>query len=61
MAGKRDENARKPGSKAVKKPDVRMHPAGQHARPELTDEEATPGTGALPDMPKNGKTDPGLG
>lgn len=39
----------------------RMHPAGPHARPELTDHEATPGTGALPDITANEKdVDPGV-
>jgi hypothetical protein len=32
-----------------------MHPAGPHARPELTDEGATPGTGAL--LAKSGEDD----
>jgi hypothetical protein len=36
-----------------------MHPAGPHARPELTDDDATPGTGALPDRGKGGDVDPG--
>ncbi len=39
----------------------RMHPAGPHARPELTDEAATPGTGALPDVsPDTRDVDPGV-
>ncbi|HEX5600070.1 MAG: hypothetical protein DIU57_008070 [Pseudomonadota bacterium] len=39
----------------------RMHPAGPHARPELTDEAATPGTGALPDAnPDTRDVDPGV-
>ncbi|WP_406854570.1 hypothetical protein ABEG18_18735 [Alsobacter sp. KACC 23698] len=37
-----------------------LHPAGPHASPELTDEEKTPGAGALPDV-KSGETDPGSG
>lgn len=37
----------------------RMHPAGPHARPELTDPEATPGTGALPDISADRDIDPG--
>ena len=45
--------------KRVRRPG-RMHPAGPHARPELTDEEATPGTGALPDVSSNQRdVDPG--
>ncbi len=43
-----------------KRPSDRMHPAGPHARPELTDDEATPGTGALPDATKGRDVDPGL-
>lgn len=42
-----------------KRPSGKMHPAGPHARPELTDYEATPGTGALPDITKGGDVDPG--
>ncbi len=38
----------------------RMHPAGPHARPELTDHDATPGTGALPDLTKDRDVDPGV-
>lgn len=38
-----------------------MHPAGPHARPELTDPEATPGAGALPDISKDKDVDPGSG
>lgn len=50
----------KPPRKRVRRP-RRMHPAGPHARPELTDEEATPGTGALPDMTANDRdVDPGV-
>lgn len=37
------------------------HPAGPHATPELTDEDATPGTGALPGRTKSGDIDPGVG
>lgn len=40
------------------------HPAGPHAKPELTDDEATPGAGTLPDAPKDkghGDVDPGAG
>ncbi|MFO7298161.1 MAG: hypothetical protein DIU57_006960 [Pseudomonadota bacterium] len=38
-----------------------MHPAGPHARPDLTDPEATPGTGALPDVSVDKDVDPGNG
>lgn len=48
--GKRQDNKRQP---------ERMHPAGPHARPDLTDDDATPGTGALPDLSKNKDVDPG--
>lgn len=37
-----------------------MHPAGQHARPEMTDAERTPGTGALPE-PDQQAIEPGTG
>lgn len=37
-----------------------MHPAGPHARPELTDDAATPGTGALSDITKDKDVDPGV-
>jgi hypothetical protein len=36
------------------------HPAGPHAAPELTDDEKTPGAGALPQV-KSGEADPGSG
>jgi hypothetical protein len=39
---------------------VDLHPAGQHARPDLTDDGATSGTGALPEA--NQRTiEPGTG
>jgi hypothetical protein len=48
--------------KAKTKPAPRTpHPAGPHATPELTDEDATPGTGALPGRTKSGGVDPGVG
>lgn len=31
------------------RPDDPVPPAGPHSRPELTDNEKTPGTGSLPD------------
>jgi hypothetical protein len=38
------------------------HPAGPHAKPELTDDEATPGAGTLPDRSSDGQdVDPGAG
>jgi hypothetical protein len=39
------------------------HPAGPHAKPELTDDEATPGAGTLPDAPAGDDrdADPGAG
>lgn len=48
------EAARKGGRRVP-----RIHPAGPHARPELTDDEATPGTGALPDVSNDKDIDPG--
>jgi hypothetical protein len=39
-----------PASEApTKAPDRKMPAAGPHARPELTNPDATPGTGSLPD------------
>lgn len=43
------------------RPDSRLHPAGHHARPELTDHDATPGAGALPDISNDKDVDPGSG
>lgn len=57
--GKVGKEELKSPRKGVRRPG-RMHPAGPHARPELTDEEATPGTGALPDASSNQRdVDPG--
>ena len=47
--------------KAKKPAPATPHPAGPHATPELTDEDATPGTGALPGRTKSGGVDPGVG
>lgn len=56
VAGERET---KPFRKSARRPQ-RMHPAGPHARPELTDDDATPGTGALPDISSNDRdVDPG--
>jgi hypothetical protein len=38
-----------------------MPPAGPHAKPELTDRDKTPGSGALPDETLDGDIDPGSG
>ena len=35
--------------------------AGPHAKPSLTNEDATPGAGALPSEPEGGEVDPGAG
>lgn len=50
------ETATRPGRQ---KASPCMHPAGPHARPELTDQDATPGTGALPDITADKDIDPG--
>ena len=38
-----------------------LHPAGPHARDDLTEREATPSTGALPERNASGDVDPGTG
>jgi hypothetical protein len=45
------------------KPDApeKASPAGPHDRPELTNEDATPGAGAMPDDPPGNDVDPGSG
>lgn len=44
-----------PETREPKKPETdRKHPAGPHAKPELTNEDATPGTGSLPDAREDG-------
>jgi hypothetical protein len=43
------ENSEKPDVKTQPKPDEKTPPAGPHAKPELTDRDKTPGSGALPD------------
>jgi hypothetical protein len=40
---------------------VKIPPAGPHATPENTTEEATPGAGALPAGQTGGDVDPGTG
>ncbi|MCL4766222.1 MAG: hypothetical protein KJZ80_08315 [Hyphomicrobiaceae bacterium] len=65
MGRKRPAEEKAAGSaRTRRRPDQRppgeMHPAGPHARPELTDFEATPGTGALPDITKDKDVDPGI-
>ena len=44
-------------SEAVRTEDL----AGPHAKPSLTNEDATPGAGALPSEPTSGDVDPGVG
>ncbi|PSC06895.1 hypothetical protein SLNSH_00465 [Alsobacter soli] len=53
----RPEGARDPARES--REDDRVPPAGPHARPDLTDREKTPGTGALPNGDQNGEADPG--
>jgi hypothetical protein len=56
MAEPRDDQ-NKPDPKG--KQSTEMPPAGPHARPDLTDNEKTPGTGSLPDdTGKNGDVGP---
>lgn len=44
------------------KPGKAPHPAaGPHARPELTNRDATPGAGSLPDETPEGDADGGTG
>lgn len=59
MGRKKPDQPPKQSDTRGKRPSNKMHPAGPHARPELTDHEATPGTGALPDISKGGDVDPG--
>lgn len=49
--GRRPGDRPKPagGSRAKQSADETLPPAGPHARPDLTDEEKTPGTGMLPE------------
>lgn len=58
-----DRKRKDPDDKAEKRQPVeeRMPPAGPHARPELTNPDATPGTGALPDQNTSGDADGGTG
>jgi len=56
----KDETQKDPATRPGRqKASRRMHPAGPHARPELTDQDATPGTGALPDLTADKDIDPG--
>ena len=59
MGRKKPDHQPKQSDTGGKCPSNKMHPAGPHARPELTDHEATPGTGALPDISKGGDMDSG--
>lgn len=56
---KREKQGEKPQRRKQRK--QQMHPAGPHARPELTDHDATPGAGALPDIGTDEDIDPGAG
>lgn len=44
-----------------KQPDTDMPSAGPHAKPELTNHDATPGAGSLPDDSEDGDADGGAG
>jgi hypothetical protein len=62
--GKRDEKQTAPDKADDKDKPVppAMPAAGPHARPELTNEDATPGTGLLPPAEAGeGEADPGGG
>lgn len=62
-----DEREKKHGSETAPAPRPedadreRPHPAGPHARRDLTNEDATPGTGSLPDDGASGGVDPAGG
>lgn len=45
----------------TKTEDGARHPAGPHAKPELTNEDATPGTGSLPDVSEDADAEGGTG
>ncbi|HZH09552.1 MAG TPA: hypothetical protein VEZ24_04220 [Microvirga sp.] len=49
----------KPG--ADKSSQSGMHPAGPHAKPELSNPDSTPGTGALPENRQGGEADSSSG
>jgi hypothetical protein len=47
-----------PGSKEKAKEGNKPLPAGPHSKPELTNTEATPGSGMLPDDPEDENMQP---
>ncbi len=53
LAERNSQGHREPGGSADSEPKTAqgnaLPPAGPHARPDLTDEEKTPGTGILPE------------
>jgi hypothetical protein len=51
-----DPNAGRKGA-AQSKPDDTLPAAGPHSKPSLTNPDATPGTGALPDVGDRDATD----
>lgn len=51
---KRHESETQPGAKPEGADRERPHPAGPHARRDLTNEDATPGSGSLPDDSSSG-------
>ena len=54
------DDAKRDTDEAERAKSKAIPPAGPHADPRLTNEEATPGTGSLPE-PKEGEVDPAGG
>jgi hypothetical protein len=51
----------RPNQRETGQTPVRMHPAGPHAVPQRTNEDATPGAGMLPSEQPGDDADPGTG
>ncbi len=59
--GQPDDTAGKPGDDKDGTAASDMPPAGPHATPELTNEDATPGAGYLPKVTREDEADPAGG